>query len=144
MGMVYADIELVNGEDIAMSRRHIIGQEEIRSMRVNMMVDTGSEYMCINEMIQEQLGLPTVERRSFQLANGKVEEYAVAGPVEIRFANRRFYTEAIVLPGDTQMLLGAIAMEGMDVVVNPSRRELTVHPDHPYVAQMNLRGIRKR
>lgn len=69
-------------------------------------------------------------------------EYDVAGPLEIRFKNRRFYTEAVVLPGETQMLLGAIAMGGMDVLIHPSRHELDVHPDHPYVAQMHLRGVR--
>ncbi len=140
MGMTYAEIELINGDDLALARRHIVGEDEIRSMRVKMLVDTGSEYMCINETLQEQLGLSTLETKKFQLANGSVDEYDVAGPIELRFQNRRFITEAVVLPGDTEMLLGAISMEGMDVLVHPSRHELIVNPEHPYVAQLKLKA----
>ena len=140
MGMTYAEIELINADDQALARRHMIGEEEIRSFHVNMLADTGSEYMCINETVKEQLGLFTLEKRKFQLANGSIDEYEIAGPIEIRFKNRRFLTEAVVLPGDNEMLLGAISMEGMDVLVHPSRHELIVNPEHPYVAQMRLKG----
>ena len=141
MGMTYAEIELINADDLAMVRRFVIGEEEIRSMHVHMLVDTGSEYMCINETVQEQLGLSIVERRKFQLANGNVEEFEMAGPIELRFKNRRFLTEAVVLPGNNEPLLGAISMEGMDVLVHPSRHELVVNPEHPNVAQMRLKVV---
>ncbi|WP_157098061.1 aspartyl protease family protein [Niabella ginsenosidivorans] len=45
-----------------MARRHIIGEEEVKRMPVHMLVDTGSEYMCINETVQEQLDLPFREK----------------------------------------------------------------------------------
>ncbi len=32
MGLVYAEIELINAEDIALARRHFIGEEEIKRM----------------------------------------------------------------------------------------------------------------
>jgi hypothetical protein len=61
MGLVYADIELINGEDIGMARKHIIGEDEIRKMNVNMLVDTGCVYLCINENIQALLQLPITD-----------------------------------------------------------------------------------
>ena len=51
MGLVYADITLINGEDLILAKRNVIGEEEIKQMTVSMMVDTGSVYMCINETI---------------------------------------------------------------------------------------------
>ena len=57
MGLVYADITLINGEDIILAKRNIIGEEEIKQITVSMLVDTGSVYMCINETIKEQLQL---------------------------------------------------------------------------------------
>ncbi len=33
-------------------------QDEVKRMHVNMLVGTGSVYMCINENMQEQLQLP--------------------------------------------------------------------------------------
>jgi len=139
MGLIYADIELINGEDLVLARRHYIGEEEIKRMNVNMLVDTGSIYMCIDENIQEQLQLPVLELRKRQLANGHIVEYDVVGPLEVRFKNRRCSVNAMVLPADNEPLLGAIPLEDMDVLIHPYRRELIVNPDHPYFAQMTLK-----
>ncbi len=139
MGLIYAEIELINGEDIVLARRNYIGEDEIKSMHVNMLVDTGSIYMCINENIQEQLQLPILEQRKGQLANGSIVEYDVVGPIEVKFKNRRCSVNAMVLPGDNEPLLGAIPLEDMDVLVHPYRQELIVNPDHPYFAQMKLK-----
>ncbi len=139
MGLVYADIELINGEDIALSRRNIIGEEEIKRMTVSALVDTGSYMLCINENIQEQLQLPVVERRKAQLANGHIVECDVVSHVELHFKNRRTMCNAMVLPGDNEVLLGAIPLEDMDVLIHSQRQELIVNPDHPYFAQMKLK-----
>jgi len=139
MGLIYAEIELINGEDLVLARRNYIGEDEIKHMRVNMLADTGSVYMCINESIQEQLQLPVLEKRKGQLANGHIVEYNVVGPLEVRFKNRRCSVNAMVLPGDNEPLLGAVPQEDMDVLVNPYRQELVVNPDHPYFALMKLK-----
>ena len=52
MGIVYAEIELINSVDLEDARRHIIGEDEIRRMLVRMMVDSGAWMLCINENIQ--------------------------------------------------------------------------------------------
>jgi clan AA aspartic protease len=139
MGLVYADIELINAIDLGLVRRYKIGEEEVKRIKVNMLVDTGSVYMCINETVQEQLQLDIIEKRKGQLADGRVVEYDVVGPIEVRFENRRCVVDAMVLPGDNELLLGAIPLEDMDVMVHPYRRELIVNPEHPHFAQMTLK-----
>lgn len=139
MGLVYAEVELINGEDLVLARRHLIGEEEIKRMPVTMLVDTGAYMLAINENIQEQLKLPVVERRKGELANGHIVEYDVVSPVELRFKNRRCNCSAMVLPGSSEPLLGAIPLEDMDVLIHPQRQELIVNPDHPYFAQMKLK-----
>jgi len=138
MGLVYAEIELINGDGLALARRHYIVEEEIKSMRVNALVDIGSYMLCINENIQEQLQLPVVEKRKAQLANGSIEECEVVAPVELRFKNRRSICSAMVLRGDSEPFLGAIPLEDMDVLIHRLRQELIVNPDHPYFVQMKL------
>ena len=138
MGLVHAEIELINGEDISLSRRHVIGEEEIKSIKVNALVNSGAVMLCINETIQEQLQLPIVERRKAQLEDGSIGEFDVVAPVEIRFKNRRSSCQAIVMPNSSEVLLGCIPIEDMDVVIHPTRNELIVHPDHPYLAQMTM------
>jgi clan AA aspartic protease len=139
MGLVYADLELINGGDLELARRGYIDQDDIKRMRINALVDTGSYMLAINENIQEQLQLPVVEKRKAQLANGHIVECDVVAPVEIRFKNRRCSCSAMVLPGDAEPLLGAIPLEDMDVLVHPLRQELIVNPDHPYFAQMKMK-----
>ncbi|WP_416441352.1 clan AA aspartic protease [Phnomibacter sp. MR] len=139
MGLVYAEIELINGDDLALQRRYIIGEEEVKRMKVTALVDTGSYMLCINENIQEQLQLPVVEKRKAQLANGEIVECDVVAPLEVKFKNRRTSVNAMVLPGDSEVLLGAIPLEDMDVLIHPLRQELIVNPDHPYFAQMKLK-----
>lgn len=139
MGVIYAEITLINAGDLEMARRHIIGEEEVKRINVNMLVDTGSVYMCINENVQAQLQLSVVEKRKGQLADGRIVEYDVVGPIEVRFKNRRCVVDAMVLPGDNELLLGAIPLEDMDVLIHPYKQELIVNPEHPYFAQMKLK-----
>lgn len=103
------------------------------------MVDTGSYMLAINEAIQEQLQLPVVEKKRARLADGSVIECNVVSPVELRFKNRRSVCSALVLPGNTEPLLGAIPLEEMDVLIHPLRQELIVNPEHPDYAQLSLK-----
>ncbi|MCU0321155.1 MAG: clan AA aspartic protease [Chitinophagaceae bacterium] len=139
MGLVYADIQLINGEDIALVNRNIIGEDEVKSMWINMLVDTGSYMLAINESIQEQLQFPIVEKRKAQLADGSIVECDVVSHVELKFKNRRTMCNAMVLPGNNEPLLGAIPLEDMDVLIHPLRQELIVNPEHPYFAQMKMK-----
>jgi clan AA aspartic protease len=117
MGLIYADIELINGEDISYARKYIIGEEEIKCMKVKALVDTGAYMLCINEEIQAQLKFPVAEKRTGQLANGQVIEYDVVSHVELKFKNRRTMCNAMVLPDNNEVLLRAIPMEDMDVLI---------------------------
>jgi clan AA aspartic protease len=139
MGLVHAEIELINGDDLVLARNHVIGEEEIKRIQVTMLVDSGAYNLCINESIQEQMQFPIVEKRKAETADGRIIECDMVSNVEVRFKNRATTCRAMVLPGNCEPLLGAIPMEDMDVIIHPQRNELLVHPDHPYFAQMKLK-----
>ncbi len=139
MGMVYADIELINADDTALVRRNLMDKEDIKRMTVNMVVDSGAYMMAINETIQGQLQLPFKEKRKSIMADGSIVEHDVVGPIEVKFKNRTAVCNALVLSGDNEPLLGAIPMEEMDVLIHPRRQELIVNTEHPYMAQLNLK-----
>lgn len=141
MGHVYADIELINTTDLELARRHLMDKDEIRSIKVCALVDTGALMLAINENIQEYLQLPVVGKKTGQLANGDIIECDVVAPVEVRFKNRETTCRAMVLPGDSEPLLGSIPLEDMDVLIHPARLELIVNPEHPDMAMTSLKGI---
>lgn len=139
MGYVIAEVQLVNQTDKILADAGHLAQAKIRSMKIEMLVDSGAYMMAINEHIQAQLGLNYIESKEAELADGTRITCDVVGPLEVKFANRRAFVEAIVLPGKSQPLLGAIPMEYMDVLVDPRRQQLIVNPDSPYVATTFLK-----
>jgi predicted aspartyl protease len=125
MGLVYADIELINGEDLADARRFRIGDDEVRRMHINILVDSGSYMLAINENIQEQLQLPVVDKKTAQTADSRIIECDVVAPIVLLFKNRRVTCSAMVLPGDSEPLLGVIPLEEMPARLRlPSLRVL--------------------
>lgn len=139
MGTVYADIELINSGDKELVRRNLMDKDDIRQMRVNMLVDSGAYMMAINETILSQLDVPIIEKRKAQMADGSIVEYEVAGPIEVHFKNRKAVCNAFVLSGDSEPLLGSIPMEEMDVLIDPRRQELLVNPEHPNYAVLKMK-----
>lgn len=130
MGYTYADIKLVNADDLGLSKRHLLDENEIKQMTVRALVDTGCITFCINDTIQEVLQLSKKGTRKTVIADGRIVELDVVGPLEIYYLDRYCTTNALLMPGDEEPLLGAIPMEEMDLIVYPARNELTVaHAD---------------
>lgn len=133
MGFVYAEIELVSGDDLALHRRGFLSEDKIKRMKVNALADSGSYMLVISEHIRDQLDLPVIEERIAKLADESERRAKVAGPVEIRLGNRRTTADALVFPEDVEVLLGSIPMEDLDVVIDPKHQRLVENPENPYV-----------
>jgi clan AA aspartic protease len=136
MGYTYADIKLVNAEDLGAARNHVIGDDEIRSINIRALVDTGCMTFCINDAIQEVLQLHKKGTRRTILADGRVLTLDVLGPVEIYYKDRYCTTNALLMPGNEEPLLGAIPMEEMDLIVRPATNELTFADDDGVIMKM--------
>lgn len=106
MGLIYADLELVSADDKALIRKGFLKEEELKKETVRALVDTGEYMMCINEHIQTQLDLPFVRNTEAELADGKTQSVKGVGPVIVNFANRTTSCNAIVMPGNAEVLLG--------------------------------------
>ena len=139
MGVVFAEIELINDNDLAFARKGYIEDEEVKRVTISIRVDTGADMLCISQNIQEILQLPVKETRKAILANGAVVDCDVVSSVELKFKNRRTCCSAMVLTEGAESLLGCIPLEDMDVLIDPRRQGLIVNPAHPYYAQMSLR-----
>jgi clan AA aspartic protease len=118
MGLVHAEIELSSARDDA-----------LEPIRATALVDTGATYMCIPQHISLQLQLPVQDTRGVTLTDGSERIVDYVGPVRVRFGARQCIVGALVL--GNQPLLGAIPIEDMDLIIHPSRQQLTVNPDSP-------------
>jgi len=102
-------------------------------LQIDAIADTGSLHLCIPQQVCDQLQLEKLTEREVLLADGSKKVVPYVGPVEVRFKNRAGFLGALVM-GD-QVLLGAIAMEDMDLVVIPRTRELDVNPRSPDIGR---------
>ena len=120
MGIVYTDLRLANH-----------ARAELEEMNVTALVDTGALHLCIPEHVAVQLQLQPLQTREVQTADGKSHLVDYVAPIRISLLGRECVTGALVF-GD-QVLLGAIPMEDMDLIIEPSRQKVTVNPMSPNI-----------
>src|SRR5258705_2674846 len=115
---------------------------DLAPVEVDALADTGAVHLCIPEHIAVQLKLEESDRREVTLADGSRRSVSYVGPIEVRVANRRGFTGAMVL--GNEVLLGAIPMEDMDLVVNPKTQQVIANPEYPNIAGSLAMGVRYR
>ena len=130
MGMVFAEITLTNPMDKGFAREGYIKAVDIRAVTVTAVVDTGAMNLFITEELHKKLGLAVKGEKIVVTANGQRVRCFVTEAVEIKWKDRDFDVPAMVIPGGEKVLLGAIPLEGLDLMVNPVSQELIgIHGD---------------
>ena len=136
MGNVFAEITVKNALDVGLAREGHITENNVRTVTLTALVDTGATTLVINEDIFNQLGLTVLEKRNINLAGGAKMECKVTDSVHIHWKNRFATINAVVLP-EGKPLLGAIPLEFMDLIVDPIQRELVgAHGDEAILMAM--------
>ena len=139
MGLVYAEIELIRTADLVLFEENIIKESQIKKMTVSALVDSGAYMLAVNENVKAQLDLRFIDEQIAELADGSKIKLEIVGPVDVRFGNRSTTCRAVVLPGNSEILLGAIPMEDMDVIIHPREQKMMVNPNSPNYAQKSLK-----
>lgn len=141
MGITYADIELVRYTDQVLVQEGYLQPEQIRRFRVTALVDSGSSMLVVSRSLAQLLALRKTDSVETELADRSILQADVVGPVEVKFQNRRTVVDAVVVEADTDVLLGAIPMQGLDVIIDPEREQLVVNPESPDQARMLMKRV---
>ncbi|MDD5675819.1 MAG: clan AA aspartic protease [Chitinivibrionales bacterium] len=121
MGLIYTKVTFSNAK-----------KPDLKPVEVSALVDTGALFTCIPEHIAVQLGLEELQKREVTLADGKSQIVPYVGPLMIGFENRLCFTGALILGNEA--LLGATALEDLDVLISPIERKLIINPESPNIA----------
>jgi clan AA aspartic protease len=135
MGLIYADIELINSDDLALSRNGYLPPDQIKRLQVSALVDSGAYLLVMPPDLARLLGLPKQGEQLSELADGSLVNLDIVGPVDVRFQNRATVCRAAVLPGCKEVLLGAIPIEDLDVVIDLKQQKMMVNPASPTIAK---------
>jgi clan AA aspartic protease len=125
MGEVHTEITLTNLRDRSIAAHGYMPQEQVRQLTVNALVNTGAWSLVINEATRQKLGLEVEETGEATLAGGIKAPCQVTEFVEIHWRDRKAACEAVVIPGEDEILLGAYPLKGMDLMVHPLKQEVT-------------------
>lgn len=112
--------------------------EQVRTVTLEALVDTGATTLALPADIVLALGLPEINRRRVKMANGAVEELAVVGGFLLEILGRTGMCEAFVLPAGSTPLIGQVPLEILDLVVDPKSREARVNPASPDMPLLDL------
>ena len=126
MGHIFADVVLSNPR-----------KAEVQPISVRALADTGALMLCLPEHLAIQLDLQTETTREVTVANGRSMKVPYAGPVKVEFGNRMCFVGALVM-GD-EVLLGAVPMEDMDLILQPSLQKVTVNPSSPNIPHAKVK-----
>jgi clan AA aspartic protease len=94
-----------------------------RSETVDALVDTGASYSQVPGSILQRLGIIPTDTVDAVLADGREVE-DLAAEIRVRIAGRETTTWVTFGPENVASLMGAHALEGVRLGVDPSRRIL--------------------
>lgn len=111
------------------------GHAERRELH-DVLVDTGTEYTWIARALLEELGVEPARTERFETADGRIFERDV-GFAMVFTSGRAAPTIVVFAEGDDTTLLGAVALEGLNLRVDLVRKELV--PAGPVIVAVGLR-----
>lgn len=139
MGEVKVEVELENAVDRELFRRQLIQENQIRSAKVRILVDSGAVMLVLPQDLVEALGLREEGRAIVTYADERKEERPLAGIVTVRVGNRSTNVNCVVGPPSSEPLLGQIVMEAMDLLVDCSQQQLIYRPESPFLPMLKLK-----
>jgi len=138
MGRVVTRITLQNYDDWRAARQGQIVPEQVRTVEVEGLVDTGATLLVIPRTIADQLGVSEVRRVTVRCADQRTAEKPVVGPLRVTVCNRTALLEAVVEEQLTEPLVGQVVLESLDLVVNPRELTLMPNPRSPDLPMLDL------
>ena len=134
MGEIRATVTLENRDDRAVVDRGFGVEADVRRMTVEGIVDTGAVNLVIPEEIATELGLRDFGTRTVIYADERREERPVTD-VTIEVGGLATRVETIVGPAGSQVLIGQVVLEQLDLIADCKNRTLTPrHPEGPVLA----------
>lgn len=128
-GEVKIKIKIVNAGDEGLFRRGNLSKEQVRSVEVVAVVDTDATTSVLTHEIAERLGLQVIRQEPAVYANQYRENVDIAEPIIWEYDIRRCVEEPFIM--GSEVLIGQIPLERMDLVVDCNRQQVIPNPKHP-------------
>ena len=141
VGKVLVTAKVENLEDLNLVEAGFLSRDQVRSIEVtDAMVDTGATMLGMPKRFIQQLGLRPLRARPARTSAGPVT-VQVYGTVRLTIQGRDCPSDASELPDDCPVLIGQVALELLDFVVDPVGQRLIGNPEHGGEHMIDVFGI---
>ena len=127
--VIVKNVLLKNHEDEILAGRGYIKQEEVRSVTLDMIANTGTIEVGLPESIIEKLGLPFKKEVKTRLADGTTKKRQMYKDLTVCIGDRETQVPCIGKPEGAPMLLGQTVFEHMSLVVDCPKQRVMPHPE---------------
>ena len=117
-GRFAVEFEVANNVDMSQVEAGSLSPDRVRRVRLKGVVDTGATRLVLPADVVAQLGLAQTNTVSVRYADGRQEVRPLVGNVHLELQGRSSVFNAVVEPGRTTALIGAIVLEDLDFLVD--------------------------
>lgn len=124
VGRFKVDFEIANYGDMAMAKRGLLPKDQVRRQIISGVVDPGAFKLVLPEAVVKKLGLPLGEKIKVRYADGRRALRREAEGVYVEILGRHDTFSAVIEPKRDTALIGALVLEGLDLLVDCRREKL--------------------
>jgi predicted aspartyl protease len=124
MGRFSVEVELANNDDVVLAHLGQIEPAAVRRVRLAGVIDTGATRLVLPRKVVQQLGLLETGKIGVRYADGRQAIRSLVDGVHLQMLGRSSVFKASVEPRRTEALIGAIVLEDLDFLVDPTQQRL--------------------
>jgi predicted aspartyl protease len=130
MGRVLTEATIENLKDLWAAESGLLLPDQVRHVTVtDALADTGATMLSLPTRLIRQLGLTKTSRRRVNSSLG-MGEADVYGPVQLTIQGRDCPLDVMEVPDSVPVLVGQLALERLDFVVDLQGGRLIGNPAH--------------
>jgi predicted aspartyl protease len=116
VGRFSVEVELANHRDLALADAGFLPQDQVHRTKVTGVVDCGAARLVLPPSAVAALGLSQTGQTMVKFADGRRAPRATVTDVHLEYGGRSGVFSAVVEPGRTDALIGAMVLEELDLL----------------------------
>ena len=136
VGRFSVECQLANYREVLRAEDGFMPPDQVHRTTVSGVVDTGATRLVLPPSAVTALGLPETGQISIRYADRRRETRAIVANVQLEIQGRSGVFTAVVEPGRTTALIGAIVLEELDFVPDCTRQVLLPRDPNGLVAEI--------
>src|SRR5260370_29907015 len=124
VGRFHVQFEVANYRDVILAEKGLLDPGKVRRGKLRGLVDCGAPRLVLPETVVKKLGLPVTKQVRVRYADRRRRIRDAVSDAYVDLLGRSGVFSATVEPKRRTALIGAIVLEDLDFVIDPSGERL--------------------